>query len=41
MGQLKEQMPHWTQRLASGVTHAVARFRYLTLSAANHSTAPS
>ena len=41
MGQLKEQMPHWTQRRASGVTHAAARLRYLALSAANHSTDPS
>jgi hypothetical protein len=37
MGQWNEHMPHCTQRLGSGVTHAVASAVYLALSAANQS----
>ena len=40
MGQLNEQMPHCTQRCASGVTQAVARFAYFALSVLNQSTVP-
>ena len=38
MGQLNEQTPHWTQRIGSGKTHAVARAAYFSLSELNQPT---
>jgi len=38
MGQLNEQTPHWTQRLGSGKTHAVASAAYFSLSDLNQLT---
>ncbi len=40
-GQLKEQMPHCTQRLGSGVTDAAANVLYLVLSDVSQSMATS